>query len=92
MPVRPRRVRRPRHELTLRRWCVLSLGPNPGEPIPQPGTEEWQTLESCWREHGDRMTASDPTVPLFGEGSWGYRVFDAGENPEAVSIRLEPAD
>jgi hypothetical protein len=48
MPVRPRRVRRPRHELTLDRDMVLSIGPQPRLPSEppslRPGSHEWEVL------------------------------------------------
>jgi hypothetical protein len=83
MPRRRRRNKR-RDQLTLPRHLMLSLGPRPGEPPPERGSEEWETLRACFEQH--RYRDGEDFYP---PGSWGHSAFELGHvraNP------LVPAD
>jgi hypothetical protein len=72
---RRKRASKRRNELTLERDLLLSLGPAPGKPRPQPGREEWEALHACWEANRDR----------YGEGDWGYLAFDLGDVEAALN-------
>jgi hypothetical protein len=67
---RRKRINKRRDQLTLERDLMLSLGPLPGSrsrrPCPEPGSEEWETLRACWRQH----RYDDDGCDRYGESSW----------------------
>ena len=88
MPRRRRRSKR-RDLLTLERDLMLSLGPDPGGPRPQPGSEEWETLRACWEQHRYDEDGSD----RYSESSWGYLAFELGDIEAALAANpLVPVD
>ena len=54
---------------------MLSLGPPPTGPRPEPGSEEWEALHACWDANRDR----------YGEDSWGYLAFELGDVEAALA-------
>lgn len=88
MPVRPRRVRRPRHELTLDRDMLLSLGPRPRPPSHppslRPGSPEWEALRYCFEQNPNR----------YGPRTWGWLAFGPNADVEAAlrANELVPVD
>jgi hypothetical protein len=86
---RRKRVSKRRDELTLARDLMLSLGPRPGEPPPEPGSAEWEVLRSCWEQH--RYDADGRA--RYGESSWGYLAFEQGDVEAALAANpLVPVD
>jgi hypothetical protein len=83
MPARPRRVRRPRHELTLDRDVVLSFGPWPRLPSEppslRPGSAEWGALLYCFEQNRDR----------YGPGSWAWIAFGPKADVDAALLANE---
>jgi hypothetical protein len=73
----PRRRRRNKRRdlLTLERDLMLSIGPRPGGPRPQPGSAEWDALHVCWERHRYDADGRD----RYGESSWGYLAFVVGD-------------
>lgn len=92
MPRRKRASKR-REELTLERHLLLTLGavigPGPDRPYPTPGTDEWEALRVCWHANRNYFAAN---AAAGVETYWGYRVFEAGDDPEAASIKLTPVE
>ena len=87
MPRRKRTDKR-RDLLTLQRELMLTLGPLPGEPPPEPGSEEWEALRACFERHRYRDGED-----FYGEGSWGHAAFVEGNvraNPLVPVERDEP--
>jgi hypothetical protein len=88
MPRRKRTDKR-RHQLTLARDLMLSLGPPPGEPPPEPGSAEWEVLRWCWEHH--RYDAEGRA--RYSEESWGYLAFELGDVEAALAANpLVPVD
>lgn len=88
MPRRRRRNKR-RDLLTLERDLMLSIGPRPGDPRPEPGSAEWQALHDCWERHRYDEDGRD----RYGESSWGHLAFEQGDVEAAMRANpLEPAD
>jgi hypothetical protein len=62
---------------------LLLLGPTPGRPCPEPGSEEWGALRACWEAHRDR----------YSETSWGWLAFELGDVEAALQANeLVPVD
>jgi hypothetical protein len=94
---RRRRIDKRRDEPTLERHLLLTLGPLAGpngapntgpKPYPVPGSEEWEALRTCWLLHRDYFAAHDNEIETY----WGYRVFEAGEDPWEASNKLTPVE
>jgi hypothetical protein len=80
---RRKRINKRRDQLTLQRDMLLLLGPNPRQPCPEPGDEEWEALRACWEAHRDR----------YSEDSWGYLAFELGDVEGALRANeLVPVD
>jgi hypothetical protein len=87
----PRRRRRNKRRdlLTLERDLMLSLGPHPGGPRPEPGSAEWQALHACWEQH----RYDEDGRERYGERSWGWIAFEVGDVEAAVNANpLVPVD
>jgi hypothetical protein len=87
----PRRRRRNKRRdlLTLKRDLMLSIGPHPGGPRPQPGSEEWEALRACWEQH----RYDDDGRDRYREGSWGWIAFEVGDVEGALKANpLVPVD
>jgi hypothetical protein len=68
---------------------MLLLGPKPGGPRPEPGSEEWETLRACWDQHRYDEDGRD----RYGESSWGFIAFELGDVEAAVKANpLVPVD
>jgi hypothetical protein len=82
MPRRRRTDKRRRH-LTLQRDVVLTVGPWPAGPRPEPGDAEWEALRGCFEADPDRWP----------EGTWGHLAFGLGDVEAAVAANpLIPVD
>jgi hypothetical protein len=88
MPPRKRRSKR-RDLLTLERDLMLSIGPHPGGPRPEPGSAEWEALRMCWEQH----RYGEDGHERYGESSWGYLAFELGDIQAALAANpLVPVD
>jgi hypothetical protein len=85
---RRRRHRKRRRRLTLARDLLLHLGPPPGEPPPEPGSEEWEALRACFDQYRHHDGED-----RYGAGTWGHAAFVEGRvwaNPLIVVGEDEP--
>jgi hypothetical protein len=86
---RRKRINKRRDLLTLERDLMLSIGPRPGDPRPEPGSGEWQALQACWTQHRYDEDGRD----RYGESSWGYLAFELGDVEAALAANpLVPVD
>ena len=68
---------------------MLSIGPRPVGPRPEPGSAEWQALHACWEQHLYDGDGHD----RYGESSWGYLAFEVGDIQAALAANpLVPVD
>ena len=88
MPRRKRESKR-RHELTIERNLLLTIGPTPVLPgqwsdqLPRPGSDRHEALRACWFANRESLICDEPP-----ERNWGYRVFELGH--PYVAPELEP--
>lgn len=81
MPVRPRRSRRARSALTLRRWLDLSIGPDDN-------SEPLDVLGDVFREHRRRFNSDDWAVGFYEGGVDDREPLDLAEHDAAMAAEL----